>query len=202
MVPDWTHTVKVGNLPSTDLRKMATNNPDLGSRLAEMMLAALRQAPQAPQRIAQERDPWDGVKLNQRQTDALVKLGWYPNGWKQTEKVTAGPAHLFKDGPRALRFETAIHNTEGLLVFQSRALMCARLCQYGKLHVGDSALICATLGTNSNAESISRLQSALRSALGGRALKRTPDGFFEVSGLKPQVHHDLYVNMFDEIIKG
>lgn len=180
---------------------------DLGAELAAMMIEALRTAaPQAPERAPREADPWAGVQLTPVQTEALIRAGWHQTGWRESrdgQRVKA--AHMWKAGPREIKLANlGQHPKEEqariVASYQFWALTCARLAQYGRVHVGDVAIVSDTLGVL--IESSSAMVTQLKSKLGGQEISKTADGFIVCNLQMKQRMHDAYVMMWDKIMQA
>lgn len=193
---------------------MATNNSnsnsnsgDLGASLIEAMLSALLSAPASkPERVKVETDPWAGVQLTLVQTESLQRLGWYQQGWKQTrDNVKSGIPSRFKCGPRQITRQTLLSYPEKdrpelVRNYQFRALICARLAQYGRVSVGDVAIVANVLGVTLYASAV-ELTNNLKSVLGQRPITRTADGFIVCEISEKQALHDSLIHQWDIIMK-
>ena len=182
---------------------------DLGSELALMMLEALRTAePQAPTRaVSEPRDPWRGVSLTPDQTEALQRMGWYQSGWKPSrDNQTVKAKFRWRPGPRELSLKNLRQHEESdkikmLANYQFWALICARLAQYGRAHIGDIAIVANVLGVE-RIESSAQFVTQLKSKLGGQRVDKTDDGFVCCKLEERQRLHDVFVQMFDRVMSS
>lgn len=187
----------------------APQAPSLAAELAAAMLDALRAAaPQAPTRTPKaDRDPWESVQLTPAQTDALTKLGWLQSGWRPLSAADqkTGPEYKFRAGPQQPQLSTFTDkikcDPEGLINYQVRGMICARLSQYGRVHIGDCAVVCNAMGCKSFA-STSELCASIKQTLGKRAVVKTVDGFIQCDLKERQTLHDVFIMMFDKVMKA
>lgn len=184
----------------------------VGDQIAAAMLAAFREAAKAnaPVRASKgERDPWEGVRLSTAETEAVARLGWAQRGWriKESQNRTVFPEHLKKSGPQVPDPKKVVKGqvtAEGFAVYQVRAMLCAKLAQYGKLSVGHSALIINAMGAGDKHNAFScpsKLAAHLQATLKTK-VSRTEDGFYECQVKGYQAMHDTLIQCADLIIKS
>ena len=152
-------------------------------------------------------DPWAGVRaFSVAESEALAELGW--NGWPTVRERTVGavfPPQFSKAGPQSPdvdKVRRGLIASEGMANWQARAIICAKLAQYGKLHVGHLALILTATGANGTwVADIGKLVTALQQTLKAR-VTRTEDGHIMADPNGRQSMHDQLIRMADYIITG
>jgi hypothetical protein len=152
-------------------------------------------------------DPWEGVRsFSVAESEALAELGW--SAWPTVRERTVSavfPPQFSKSGPQTPdvdKVRRGLVTAEGMANWQARAIVCAKLAQYGKLHVGHLALILTSTGANGTwVSDVGKFVTSMQQTLKTK-VTRTEDGYIMATPNGRQAMHDQLVKMADYIITG